>query len=330
MNDALYLSQVTPEAPVARRDLVNRWVFGLAIANVVGQIAIMLGAAAVHVAKLGLASIGANCPDWPACGTPPEGLPFAGQYNTIHLLHIAAIGITVVLTIALVVATVEMMPTKRRALRIHVVAALPLVVIGLQGLVLLLMRWLPNLGYLEDLDTLLPLVAVAVGAGVITRLGAPDVSPAALAGWQTHVLTVLLGVTGVISIVANQVLFAWAGKVGERVALPAMLEGDRLGYAHIGVMVLFGLALTLGLVWAIRAQAPGMRALKWHWIVVLSLVVVQLALVVFQTFFTPYPVVLTIVVNGLIIVGLVVLFSRLYPRIPVLSLSLTPSPQPQP
>lgn len=323
VNDAQYLTQVTPEAPVARRDLVNRWVYGLAIANLIAQIGIMVTEGMVRVARSGLAAIGVECADWPRCEPTAEGLPFAGYYTTIDVVNWAMMVAVVVIAVALLVATVKMQPTKRRPQRLHVWAGLPLIGVVIQAALGIAIVMTGDQPWIAVAHTAVSAVLVAISAWLINRLISPDVPTRPSTGWTSRVMGWLLGILGLGTAFLGVIATRATDETGAPLVLPNQLEGKDIGHIHAGFVILLTLVVVAGLVWALRSQTPILVKSRRAWITLLVLLVAQAGLGLAQIFLerSPVSVVFHLFGSGLVIAAIIWVLTYLYNRIPVLALA---------
>lgn len=323
MNDAQYLTQVTPEAPVARRDLVNRWVYGLAIANLVFQIGIMVTEGMVRVARNGLAAAGVECTEWPRCGEVPDGLPFGGFYTTVDVANWSMmVGVTLV-SLALLVAVVKMLPTKRRPQRLHVWAALPFIGVLVQAALGIAIVFAGEQPWISVAHAFVSAVLVAVSAWLINRLIRPDVPARPSTGWSSRVAGWLLGILGLGTAFLGVVATRATDETGAPLVLPNQLEGKDIGHIHAGFVILLTLVVIAGVVWAFKSTTPILVKSLKAWITLLALLLAQAGLGLAQVFLelSPVSVVFHLLGSGLVIAAILWVLAYLYSRIPVLALA---------
>lgn len=323
MNDAQYLTQVTPEAPVARRDLVNRWVYGLAIANLVLQIGVMVTEGMVRVARNGLAAAGVDCPEWPRCADVIEGLPFGGFYTTVDVANwMMMVGVTLV-SLALVLAVVKMLPTKRRPRRLHVWAGLPFIGVVIQALLGIAIVIAGEQPWISVAHAFMSALLVAISAWLINRLIRPDVPARSSTGWSSRVVGWLLGVLGLGTAVMGVIATRATDETGAPLVLPNQLDGKDIGHIHAGFVILLTLVVIAGVVWAFKSATPILVKSRKAWITLLVLLIAQAGLGLAQVFMelSPVSVVFHLLGSGLVITAILWVLAYLYNRIPVLSLA---------
>lgn len=323
MNDAQYLAQVTPEAPVARRDLVNRWVFGLAIANVIAQVGIMVTEGMVRVARDGLVAADIACTTWPDCAVVGDRLPFAGYYTTIDVLNWVMMFVVVGVAAALAAAVVQMKPTKFRPRRVHVFAALPLLGVLVQAGLGIAIAFTPAQPWLGVVHATVSALLVALSAWLVNRLISPDVPSRPAAGVGSGVLAWALGVLGLGTAVAGILVTRATTEVGTTLTLPYQLEGKAIGHIHAGLVLALTLVVIIGVVWAVRSRIPVLMHSRRAWFTLLVILLMQGGLGLAQVFLTlsPVSVVVHFLGSGLVITAIMWVLSYLYTRIPVLALA---------
>lgn len=325
MNDAQYLTQVTPEAPVARRDLVNRLVYGLAIANLIAQIGIMVTEGMVRVARNGLALAGVECMKWPHCFDVPESLPFSGLYTTVDTANWVMMIAVFIIAVALPVTVVKTLPTKRRPTYLHVWSALPLVGVLIQAGLGVTIVFASEQPWVSVAHAFMSALLVAVSAWLINRLIRPDVPARPSTGWSSRVMGWLLGIFGLGTAFLGVVATRATDETGSPLILPNQLEGKDIGHIHVGFVVLLTLVVTVGVVWTIKSATPILVKSRKAWITLLVLLLAQAGLNLAQVFFTlsPASVVFHLLGSGLVISAILWVLAYLYNRVPVLALAAT-------
>lgn len=193
----------TPPTP-ARELLVDRLTWGLAVANLVAQIGIILTGGAVRLTGSGL-----GCSQWPMCepgSFTPEFHDAMSFHPIVEFGNRTLTGVLGVIALALVWAVYRREPTASRPAALKRLAWLPLAGIAVQAVVGGVTVWVDLHPAVVGSHMLISLSLVAVSTYLLTRLAAPDIfaRPATSArlravGGVTVVVGVVLLVLGVIT-----------------------------------------------------------------------------------------------------------------------------------
>ncbi|WP_336249913.1 hypothetical protein [Stomatohabitans albus] len=322
MNDAQYLTQVTPEAPVARRDLVTRWVDGFAVANVIIQFLVVVAHAIVRVAKAGLIEQGVNCYAWPDCEPNAHDLPFAGYYTTIDTAQWVLLLLAIVSAVGLIALTLRTLPTKRRPHRIHTFAALPLAGVIVQAILGLCAAIFPAIQWLNVAHTAWSFVLIALTTWLVIRLGRPDVPLRPATGWSSRLIVWGVAILAIVAIGSGVLLIDANDAHIQALPFADSINVATLTHAYVGDLVILTAAVVGSTVWIYRSPKRILQPGRRVWAVLVGLLGVDLLIILVQVFIALSPIVhvLHVILGALSVVTLMTAVSYLYPRIPVLSL----------
>lgn len=187
-----------------RGRLVDRLTWGVAVANLVAQIGIIVTGAAVRLTGSGL-----GCSQWPMC----EPGAFTPQFHAAMTFHPVIefgnrmLGVVVgIIALALVVSVRRLEPTASRPPAVRRLAWLILLGVGLQGLIGGITVWVDLHPATVGSHMLISLALVAVSTYLLVRLRSPDgrarpvSSPSARGvGLAMSTVGVLLLVLGVVT-----------------------------------------------------------------------------------------------------------------------------------
>ncbi|PFG38334.1 cytochrome c oxidase assembly protein subunit 15 [Georgenia soli] len=164
--------------PSDRAVRVDRLTWGLAVANLVAQIGIIVTGGAVRLTDSGL-----GCSSWPMC-EPGSFTPVFHEATSIHPYiefgNRTLTGVLSVIAVALLVAVYRREPTASRPARLRRLAWVPLVGIALQAVIGGITVWYDLHPAIVGSHMLISLALVAVSAYLLVRLRSADGPAAAL------------------------------------------------------------------------------------------------------------------------------------------------------
>ncbi|WP_413450442.1 COX15/CtaA family protein [Georgenia phoenicis] len=307
---------VSPHPPRSRDGLVDRLTWGLAIANLVAQIGIIVTGGAVRLTGSGL-----GCSQWPMC-EPGSFTPEFHAEMTFHPIiefgNRTLTGVLGVIALALVWAVYRRQPTASRPAALKRLSLLPLLGIAVQAVVGGMTVWVDLHPAVVGSHMLISLFLVTVSTYLLVRLASPDAparpvsSPAArLVGRLVAVVGTVLLVLGVITTGAGP----HAGDADEpyRWALdPAFISRlHALSVWAFVVLVVVGIVL---------ARREGNAAAQRTWGVLLGVTLAQ-GLVGYVQYFTGLPELLVgvhMLGSALTVVAIVYAVTSLFTRAPEL------------
>lgn len=192
----------TAPAP-ARETLVDRLTWGLAVANLVAQIGIIVTGGAVRLTGSGL-----GCSQWPMCepgSFTPEFHDAMSVHPIIEFGNRTLTGVLGVIALALVWAVYRREPTASRPGSLKALAWLPLVGIALQAVVGGITVWVDLHPAVVGSHMLISLALVAVSTYLLHRLAAPDAPARPAASARLRAVGALTVVVGVVLLVLGVV-----------------------------------------------------------------------------------------------------------------------------
>ena len=249
---------------------VDRATWGLAIANLVAQIGIIVTGGAVRLTGSGL-----GCSTWPMC-EPGSFTPVFHEETSIHQLiefgNRTLTGVLGVIAVALVWAVYRRRPTAARPASLRRLAWLPLLGVALQAVI-------GGITVLVDLHPaivgshmLISLALVAVSAYLLVRLRQPDGPAVPLATGPLRLAPGLLAVLAALVVALGTVVTGSGPHSGDdeaayRYALDPLLV-TRLHSGSVWLFVLFAVAVAV-LLSRRRGDAGLGRARRtWRWLLV--------------------------------------------------------------
>lgn len=328
MFDAAYLSHVTPEAPIARRDLVSPGALVLSHLVLFVLVCTVVSESMMRTAKSAISQAGLTCSDWPTCTglDPTADLVFYGFYPAITVWNGINITLASILSAVLVWVIGRMKTGRVRPFRIQAFAAvIPFGILASMGTGLAIAYWGPSF-YLACIHKTWALFLVAYTTWLIVRLQRPDVRWRAGAGWKSYLIAIPTLLAAVATIRLG-VMIAHLDDLANN-ALPFGIDPATLPPAHTGATIALVIMVSLGTIWTTKCSVPVIRQARGTWTALLVVLAIETALGIAQALL-PMPVwtaELHAFGGTLIVIGTVVAIARLFPRIPVLALSPGASP----
>ena len=165
----------TGRTPGGRRSLVSPLTWGVAIANLVCQIGIIVSGGLVRVTGSGL-----GCSTWPMC-EPGEFTPAFHEETSYHAYiefgNRTLTGVLGVVALALVVAVWRAEPTRSRPAVLKKLAVIPLIGVAVQGVIGGMSVLLDLHPAVVGLHMYVSLGLVAYSTYLLVRLASPDHEP---------------------------------------------------------------------------------------------------------------------------------------------------------
>jgi len=253
----------------SRDGLVDRLTWGLAVANLVAQIGIIVTGGAVRLTGSGL-----GCSQWPLC-EPGQFTPEFHAEMTFHPIiefgNRTLTGVLGVIALALVWAVYKREPTASRPASLKRLALLPLVGIAIQAFVGGVTVWVDLHPAIVGSHMLISLALVAVSTYLLLRLARPDAPARPRATRASRTVGGLAVVTGLVLLVLG-VVTTGAGPHSGDATEPYRwaLDPAFISRLHaLSVWVFVGLVVA-GLVLARRSRdAAALRG--WGWLLVATL-----------------------------------------------------------
>ncbi|WP_226924921.1 COX15/CtaA family protein [Georgenia satyanarayanai] len=264
---------VAPGATAAprREQLVDRLTWGLAVANLVAQIGIIVTGGAVRLTGSGL-----GCSDWPMCepgAFTPEFHAEMTFHPVIEFGNRTLTGVLGVIALALVWAVYRRQPTASRPAALKRLSLLPLVGIAVQAVVggiTVLVELHPAV---VGSHMLISLLLVTVSTYLLVRLGSPDAPPRPVSSAAARTVGRLVVGVGVVLLVLG-VVTTGAGPHSGDAELPYRwaLDPAFISRLHALAVWAFVVLVVVGMVLARRDRnAAAQRA----WAVLLGVTLAQ-------------------------------------------------------
>lgn len=192
---------ISPRAGVAGMDRLTR---GFAVANLAGQIGIIVTGGAVRLTGSGL-----GCSQWPMC-EPGSFTPVFHEQSTLHGIiefgNRTLTGVLGIIALGLVLTVFLRHPTRDRPLSLRVLTVVPLAGIGLQALVGGFTVWYDLHPGVVGVHMGISLLLVAFSAYLLLRLGSADLPPRRVASttqlglaWALVAVAAILLMLGVVT-----------------------------------------------------------------------------------------------------------------------------------
>lgn len=301
----------TAPAP-ARETLVDRLTWGLAVANLVAQIGIIVTGGAVRLTGSGL-----GCSQWPMCepgSFTPEFHDAMSVHPIIEFGNRTLTGVLGVIALALVWAVYRREPTASRPGSLKALAWLPLVGIALQAVVGGITVWVDLHPAVVGSHMLISLALVAVSTYLLHRLAAPDAPALPAASARLRAVGALTVVVGVVLLVLG-VVTTGAGPHSGDATEPYRwaLNPAHISRLHALAVWAFVVLVVVGIVLARRARHT---AAQRTWGGLLAVTLLQ-GLVGYVQYFTGLPELLVgvhMLGSALTVVALVYATGALYTR----------------
>lgn len=302
----------SPGRASSRDGLVDRLTWGLAVANLVAQIGIIVTGGAVRLTGSGL-----GCSQWPLC-EPGQFTPEFHAEMTFHPIiefgNRTLTGVLGVIALALVWAVYKREPTASRPAALRRLALLPLVGITIQALIGGVTVWVDLHPAIVGSHMLISLALVAVSTYLLLRLARPDAPARPRATRASRTVGGLAVVTGIVLLVLG-VVTTGAGPHSGDATEPYRwaLDPAFISRLHaLSVWAFVGLVVA-GLVLARRSRdAEALRG--WGWLLVATLLQ---GVIGYVQYFTGLPEVLVglhMLGSALTVVALVHAVGSLYSR----------------
>ena len=184
---------------MARESRVDRLTWGLAVANLIAQIGIIVTGGLVRVTGSGL-----GCSQWPMCepgAFTPEFHAEMSFHPIIEFGNRTLTGVLGVIALALVWAVYRREPTASRPAGLKRLVWLPLVGIAIQAVIGGITVWVDLHPAIVGSHMLISLALVAVSTYLLVRLGSPDGPRAPMLPSISRPLVVVLSALGVLVLV---------------------------------------------------------------------------------------------------------------------------------
>ncbi|WP_096907570.1 heme A synthase [Dietzia sp. WMMA184] len=305
-----------------RGRLVDRLTWGVAVANLIAQIGIIVTGGAVRLTGSGL-----GCSEWPVC----EPGAFTPQFHAAMTFHPIIefgnrmLGVVVgVIALAMLVAVYRREPTSSRSPAVKRLAWLILIGVGLQGFIGGITVWVDLHPAIVGSHMLISLALVAVSTYLLVCLRSPDGQAVPVSSPSARVLGLAMSTVGVLLLVLG-VVTTGAGPHSGDATEPYRwaLDPAFVSRLHaLAVWVFVGLVV-VGLLLARREQ--NQRAVRaWGWLLAITL---AQGAVGYVQYFTGLPELLVgihMLGSALTVVTLVFAVSSLSTREPAPSSRLTP------
>ncbi|MHB1063334.1 MAG: COX15/CtaA family protein [Georgenia sp.] len=292
--------------------------WGLAVANLVAQIGIIVTGGAVRLTGSGL-----GCSSWPMC----EPGSFTPQFRAATSVHPyiefgnrTLTGVLAVIAVALLWAVYRREPTASRSAGLRRLAWWPLVGIALQAVIGGVTVWVDLHPAIVGSHMLISLALVAVSAYLLVRLRSADAPARPLTPPRLRALPWVLAPVGAAVVVLGTIVTGTGPHSGDadepfRYALDPLL----ITRAHSASVWLLVALVAAGAAWLVRrrdddALAGARRA--WSWLVVVTLTEGAIG---YTQYFTGLPEILVgvhMLGAALVVVALTYACSAFYTRAP--------------
>lgn len=245
---------------------MDRLTWGLAVANLVAQIGIIVTGGAVRLTGSGL-----GCSSWPMC-EPGSFTPVFREATSIHPYiefgNRTLTGVLSVIAVALLVAMYRRRPTASRPAGLRRLAWLPLAGIALQAVVGGVTVWYDLHPAIVGSHMLISLALVAVSAYLVVRLRAADAPARPLTPPRLRALPWVVALVATAVVVLGTVVTGTGPHAGDadepfRYALDPLI----VTRVHSASVWLFVAVVVAGAVWLVRrrddADLAGARRAWW-------------------------------------------------------------------
>ncbi|UNX56042.1 COX15/CtaA family protein [Georgenia sp. TF02-10] len=258
-----------PGRPTGGR--VDRLTWGLAVANLLAQVAIVVTGGAVRLTGSGL-----GCSTWPMC-EPGSFTPVLHEATTIHPFiefgNRTMTGVLSVVAVALLWALYRREPTASRPPGVRRLAWFVLAGIALQAVIGGITVWYDLHPAIVGSHMLISLALVAVSAYLLVRLRAGDGPAVPLLTGPARALPWLLAAAAAVVVALGTVVTGTGPHSGDedqgfRYALDPLV----VTRAHASAVWLFVLVVVAGLVVLHRRRVPGGVRRAWWALVAVTAV----------------------------------------------------------
>ncbi len=259
----------TPGPSRSRDGLVDRLTWGLAVANLVAQIGIIVTGGAVRLTGSGL-----GCSEWPMCepgSFVPVEHPEMGVHQYIEFGNRTLTGVLGIIALALVWAVYRRQPTASRPAALKRLALLPLIGIAIQAFVGGVTVWVDLHPAIVGSHMLISLALVAVSTYLLLRLASPDAPARAASSGRFRTVGGLVVLVGVVLLVLG-VVTTGAGPHSGDATEPYRwaLDPALISRLHALAVWAFVVLVVVGLLLARRERnAAALRA--WGWLLAVTL-----------------------------------------------------------
>ncbi|MEE6282967.1 COX15/CtaA family protein [Georgenia sunbinii] len=309
----------TDGQPPARRALVDRFTWALAVANLVAQIGIIVTGGLVRVTGSGL-----GCSQWPMCepgAFTPEFHAEMSFHPIIEFGNRTLTGVLGIIAVALVVAVYRRQPTASRPASLRRLAWLPLVGIAIQAVIGGITVWVDLHPAIVGSHMLISLALVAVSTYLLVRLGTPDGPPRLVVPTAARSVAWLLAALGVLLLVLG-VITTGAGPHSGDATEPYRwaLDPAAISRLHALSVWAFVVVAVVGLVIIRRQPAARPATVRaWWWLLAVTALQGVIGYVQYLTGLPEVLVVVHMLGAGLLVVVLVRAVATLHERTPALS-----------
>ncbi|WP_052436550.1 COX15/CtaA family protein [Georgenia sp. SUBG003] len=261
------VSAPADRVPTADRTArVDGLTWGLAVANLVAQIGIIVTGGAVRLTDSGL-----GCSSWPMC-EPGSFTPVFHEATSIHPYiefgNRTLTGVLSVIAVALLWAVYRRRPTASRPAGLRRLAWVPLAGIALQAVVGGITVWYDLHPAIVGSHMLISLALVAVSAYLLVRLRSADGPATALTPSPWRPLPWVLALTAAAVVVLGTVVTGTGPHSGdEEQAFRYALDPLLVTRAHSASVWLFVAVIVVGATFLVRrragAELDGARSAWW-------------------------------------------------------------------